>query len=209
MLTLQEFFAVCTGFWTTERTYHFVQTGEIERSYTEFQVNALTEEEKQRILDSVSQSSGSSQVDFSRSAEAEKPLSGFAIAFNTVSDKDERVAMNLNALFVPDQSVASVEPHPKLPLPLAAEVADGEVIQGLYLRDEGYSESGSIAGRFTYQPTRQTLEMTTHYKRSVAVDQMRLLSPNLRLRTIVTYQRDEGKAPSIITLVGFGVEKKK
>ncbi|PSB19704.1 phycobiliprotein lyase [Phormidesmis priestleyi ULC007] len=209
MLTLQEFFSVCAGFWTTERTYHFVQTGEIERSYTEFQVNALTEEEKQRILNSVSQSSDSLQVDFSRSAEAEEPFSGFAIAFNTVSDKDERVAMNLNALFVPDRSVASIKSTPNLPLPLAAEVTDGEVIQGFYLRDEGYSESGSIAGRFTYQPTRQTLEMTTHYKRSVAVDQMRLLSPNLRLRTIVTYQRDEGKVPSVITLVGFGVEKKK
>lgn len=209
MLTFQEFFAVCDGFWTTERTYHFVQTGEIERSYTEFQVDALTEEEKQRILDSVSQSPDSSQVDFSRSAEAEKLCPGFAIAFNTVSDKGEQVAMNLNALFVPEHSVASLKSTPKLPLPLAAEVADGEVIQGFYLRDQGYSESGSIAGRFTYQPTRQTLEMTTHYKRSVAVDQMRLLSPNLRLRTIVTYQRDEGDVPSVMTLVGFGVEKKK
>ncbi len=208
MLTFQEFFAACDGFWTTERTYHFVQTGEIERSYTEFQVNALTEEEKQRILDSVSQSPDSLQVDSSRSAEAEKPFPGFAIAFNTVSDKGEQVAMNLNALFVPEHSVTSTHLQP-LPLPLAAEVADGDVIRGFYLRDEGYSESGSIAGRFTYQPTRQTLEMTTHYKRSVAVDQMRLLSANLRLRTIVTYQRDEGKVPSVITLVGFGVEKKK
>ena len=208
MLTFQEFFAACAGFWTTERTYHFVQTGEIERSYTEFQVNALTEEEKQRILDSVSQSSDSLQVDFSRSAAAEKPFPGFAIAFNTVSDKNERVAMNLNALFVPERSITSVDLRP-LPLPLAAEVPDGDVIRGLYLRDKGYSESGSIAGRFTYQPTRQTLEMTTHYPRSVAVDQMRLLSPNLRLRTIVTYQRDEDNIPSVITLIGFGVENKK
>ena len=205
MLTFQEFFAVCAGFWTTERTYHFVQTGEIERSYTEFQVDALTETEKRRILDSVSQSLEALPIDFSGSA-AEKPFPGFAIAFNTVSDKGERVAMNLNALFVPEYADTSTDLHP---LPLAAEVADGDVIRGLYLRDEGYSESGSIAGRFTYQPTRQTLEMTTHYPRSVAVDQMRLLSPNLRLRTIVTYQRDEDNIPAVMTLVGFGVEKKK
>lgn len=95
-------------------------------------------------------------------------------------------------------------------LPIAAEVAsepDGEVIQGFYLRDEGYSEAGAIAGRFTYQPTRQTLEMTTFYNRSVAVDQMRLVAPDLRLRTIVTYQRPQpGEVPTVIDLIGFGVE---
>ncbi len=208
MLTFQEFFAVCAGSWTTERTYHFVQTGEIERSYTEFQVQALTDPEKQRILDSVSQFSEALQIDLSNPIPTENPCPGFAIAFNTVSDKGERVAMSLNALFVPEDSMAAVDSSSKLPLPLAAEVPDGDVIQGYYLRDEGYSESGSIAGRFTYQPTRQTLEMTTYYSRSVAVDQMRLLSPNVRLRTIVTYQRDDGQIPSVMTLIGFGVEKK-
>ena len=209
MLTFQEFFAACAGFWTTERTYHFVQTGEIERSYTEFQVDALTEGEKQRILTPGGQSSEALQVDFSKLADEEKSCPGFAIAFDTVSDKGERVAMSLNALFIPDHYVAPTKP-PSIPLPPAAEVADGDVIRGFYMRDEGYSESGAIAGRFTYQPTRQILEMTTHYTRSVAVDQMRLLSPNLRLRTIVTYQRpDEGSIPSVITLIGFGVEQKK
>ncbi len=209
MLTFQEFFAACVGLWTTERTYHFVETGEIERSHTEFQVDALTEGEKQRILTPGGQSSEALRVDFSKLADAENLCPGFAIAFDTVSDKDERVAMTLNALFVPDQYV-DADPPSDLPLPLAAEVPDGDIIRGFYMRDEGYSESGSIAGRFTYQPTRQTLEMTTHYKRSVAVDQMRLLSPTLRLRTIVTYQRsDLGSTPSIITLVGFGVEQKK
>ena len=201
MLTFQEFFAVCAGSWTTERTYHFVQTGEIERSYTEFQVHELTAAEKQRILDSVSQSLAALQGDLSASTSPENAYPGFAIAFNTVSDKGERVAMNLNALFVPE-GYGAVDSSAKLPLPLAAEVPDGDVIQGYYLRDEGYSESGSIAGRFTYQPTRQTLEMTTYYSRSVAVDQMRLLSPNVRLRTIVTYQRDEGPIPSVMTLIG-------
>ncbi len=51
--------------------------------------------------------------------------------------------------------------------------------------------------------------ITTYYRRSVAVDQMRLVAPDLRLRTIVTYQRPTaGEPPSVIDLVGFGVERK-
>lgn len=208
MLSFQEFFAACAGVWTTERTYHFVQNGEIERSYTEFHVNTLTDAEKQHIL-TPDQESSSFRVDSSKLTQETCP--GFAIAFDTVSDKGERVAMSLKALFVPDTDI-SVSDAVKIPLPLAAQVPTdpaGEIIQGFYLRDQGYSEAGAIAGRFTYQPTRQTLEMTTHYKRSVAVDQMRLIAPNLRLRTIVTYQRPETEAvPSVITLIGFGVEQK-
>jgi hypothetical protein len=38
---------------------------------------------------------------------------------------------------------------------------------------------------------------------------MRIIAPDLRLRTIVTYQRPEGNVPpSVIDLVGFGVERK-
>jgi len=142
---------------------------------------------------------------------------GFAIGFDTVSEHGERVSMNLNALFIPDTCV--IQTGPLLPpLPLVAQVApapDAELVQGFYLRDEGYSESGSIASRFTYQATRQTLEMTTYYRRSVAVDQMRLISPRERLRTIVTYQRPPATPestfsplPTEITLIGFGVEQK-
>jgi hypothetical protein len=84
------------------------------------------------------------------------------------------------------------------------------VIQGFYLRDEGYSEAGAIAGRFTYQPTRQTLEMITYYRRSVAVDQMRIVTPDLRIRTIITYQRPQSndQPPTVIDLIGFGTERK-
>jgi len=57
------------------------------------------------------------------------------------------------------------------PPPVAAQVAtpDGEVIQG-FTCGMGYLEPGDP--RFSYQPTRQTLEMTTYHRRSVAVDQM-------------------------------------
>lgn len=211
MLSFQDFFAACAGVWATERTYHFVQKGEIERSYTEFKVNVLTAPEKQRILTPADHAElGRFRVDSSKMTQGTCP--GFAIAFDTVSDKGERVAMSLNALFVPDDYISLSEATPAMLFPLAAQVPaemPGEVTQGFYLRDEGYSEAGAIAGRFTYQSTRQTLEMTTPYKRSVAVDQMRLLSPTMRLRTIVTYERPEaGEVPSVITLIGFGVEQK-
>lgn len=140
-------------------------------------------------------------------------MPGFAIAFDTRSEKGEAVSMQLKALFVPDLYVTSKSSEfSPMPFPVAAQVAlepAGEAIQGFYLRDKGYSEAGAIAGRFTYQPIRQTLEMTTYYNRSVAVDQMRFITPDLRLRTIVTYQRpSDGSLPSVVDLAGFGVEHK-
>ncbi|GAP98259.1 phycobiliprotein lyase [Leptolyngbya sp. NIES-2104] len=199
MLDFQEFFNACSGLWKTERIYHYMENGEIERSYTEFQVNPLTDDEKDKLL----MPNENLQIDRTTSF----IFPGFSIAFDTVSETGDRVSMSLKALFVPDSAVTHSN-APKLPLPVAAEVTE-DVIQGFYLRDEGYSEGGAIAGRFTYQPTRQTLEMTTHYKRSVAVDQMRFISPDTRLRTIVTYQRPEtGQVPTVTTLIGFGVERK-
>ncbi|XHX77777.1 MAG: phycobiliprotein lyase [Stenomitos frigidus ULC029] len=213
MLSFQAFFVTCTGLWTTERTYHSILRGEVERSYTEFRVAPLTAADKQKVL-SLSQVNGSAQVpsfDLATLANDETLCPGFAIAFDTRSEKGEQVSMSLKALFVPDRYLTA--PLAELPPPpLAAQVTTepvGEVIQGFYLRDEGYAEAGSIAGRFTYQPTRQTLEMTTYYRRSCAVDQMRIIAPDVRLRTIVTYQRPEGnEPPSMIDLVGFGVERK-
>ena len=119
--------------------------------------------------------------------------------------------MNLKALFVPYDYVQDYElfTNREIP-PVAAQLPiTEEVVQGFYLRDEGYSESGAIQSSFTYLPSRQTLEMLTFYRRSIAIDQMRLVSNGLRLRTIVTYQKPEpGEIPSVITLVGFGVEKR-
>lgn len=204
MLSFQEFFDACSGIWTTERTYHYMDNGEIERSFTKYQVDRLTDAEAHRLLTP----SENFQVDITQ-IEKDGTCPGFAIAFDTVSEKGERVAMSLKALFVPDAYVTHSAPNDTLTLPVVSQVSEGEVIQGFYLRDEGYAEAGAIAGRFTYQPTRQTLEMTTQYRRSVAVDQMRLISSHVRLRTIVTYERPEaGQVPSVIALVGFGVEQK-
>jgi hypothetical protein len=203
MLEIQDFFSACVGTWKTERTYHYPLDNEVERSYTEFNVAALTEAEKQQIssdfLPSGSMSAAAQIDDFP----------GFRIGFSTVSEKGERVAMNLKALFVTDPQLLPTDPLAPA-MPLAAEIlASTEVIRGLYLRDEGYSETGAITGRFTYLPSRQTLELVTYYSRSVAVDQLRLISPTTRLRTIVTYQRPQpGEVPTVINLVGFGLEQK-
>ncbi|MBW4580739.1 MAG: phycobiliprotein lyase [Tildeniella nuda ZEHNDER 1965/U140] len=212
MLSFQDFFTTCTGLWTTERTYHSTLRGEVERSYTEFRVAPLTAAEKQSILSSQSIASFQAlPLDTVKLTDNETVCPGFAIAFDTRSETGEQVSMSLKALFVPDHYLTTTQPIETPPLPIAAQVTTplGETIQGFYLRDEGYSEAGAIAGRFSYQPTRQTLEMTTYYRRSVAVDQMRIIAPDLRLRTIVTYQRPEAnEPPTVIDLVGFGVERK-
>lgn len=207
MLSFQEFFAACSGLWKTERIYHYPLDGEVERSFTEFRVSALDGVAKEKILSPFADDRAS-ELAISPVALTSSDLScpGFAIAFDTRSETGEEVSMTLNALFVPNTYVTTAVALPELPN--AAQVASNdEVIRGVYLRDEGYSESGAIAGQFTYQPTRQTLEMTTYYRRSVAVDQMRFVAPNLRMRTIVTYQRPETETPpTVITLLGFGVE---
>ncbi|AFZ28864.1 Protein of unknown function CpeS/Ycf58 [Gloeocapsa sp. PCC 7428] len=211
MLSFPDFFTACSGKWTTERIYHSMPQGSIERSYTEYQVEPITPADKQRIL-TLSTQAGI-KVEVQLATVQQEDLPGFAISFNTRSETGETVSMSLQALFVPDTYISAESTAVKLPPPVAAQIAtqpEGEVIQGFYLRDEGYSEAGTAVGRFTYQPTRQTLEMTTYYRRSVAVDQMRMVAPNLRLRTIVTYQRPDNtnEIPTIINLVGFGVEQR-
>ncbi|HAA28751.1 MAG TPA: phycobiliprotein lyase [Cyanobacteria bacterium UBA8553] len=203
------FFTACTGLWKTERTYNSILQGQIERSYTEYRVESLTSEQKQQIL-SISQLK-EIKVDPAQVKSKESVCPGFAIAFDTISETGQQISMSLKALFIPDIYLLSDSKPANAPImPDAAQVSvTDELIQGLYLRDEGYSEAGAIASRFTYLPTRQTLEMTTYYRRSIAVDQMRLVAPDLRLRTIITYQRPEaGEVPTVIDLVGFGVERR-
>jgi hypothetical protein len=205
MLTFDEFFARCHGHWLIERTYHYLPSGEVERSHTEYQVAGLPDREKRRII-TMALPTGTTLAE---GYEADCPA--FSIAFDTVSETGERRSMNLAALFILDHLVPSSQWHSPLPLPIAAAISphDPDILTGYYLRDEGYSESGAIAGRFTYQPSRNTLEMTTVYRRSVAVDQMRLINDNTRIRTIVTYDRPtDGSAPSVINLVGSGLEQK-
>ncbi|NJL91982.1 MAG: phycobiliprotein lyase [Coleofasciculaceae cyanobacterium SM2_1_6] len=224
MLDFNQFFQACSGFWQIERTYHDLVAGEIDRSHTEYRVNSLTVSEKQALL---SLSPLGTLVDELKNYFPEQSLDthldgaagtihqlgcpGFGISFDTISEKGEQVSMHLKALFIPYQFVKNYEVFmPSENFPIAAELPKTEeAIQGFYLRDEGYSESGLIQSSFTYLPSRQTLEMTTFYRRSIAVDQMRFVAPGLRLRTIITYEKPPaGEVPEVITLVGFGVEKR-
>jgi len=202
MMTFQDFFQACDGTWSTDRTYHYYDQGEIERSHTDFTAKTLDHAIKSNLL-AVVMPSG-----ITPDAVTDSP--GFAIQFDTVSESGATVGMSLQALFVPERFVTSDDTIQNIPAPMAAQVSDPEeLVRGFYLRNEGYSEKGAIAGRFTYLPTRQTLEMTTVYSRSVAVDQMRFIDHNTRLRTIVTYRRPENNTvPTEISLVGFGLERR-
>ncbi|MGC1393378.1 MAG: phycobiliprotein lyase [Coleofasciculaceae cyanobacterium] len=207
MLNFSDFFKACTGIWKTERIYHSMLQGEIERSYTQYEVTPLADEEKQQML---SMPLGGLKIDKALLQSEEAVCPGFAIAFETVSETGAQVSMSLKALFIPDAYAIDETAKPLPPLPSAAQISPTEeLIQGFYLRDEGYSEAGATKSRFTYLPSRQTLEMTTYYRNSVAVDQMRMVAPNLRVRTIITYQRSNANTPpTIIDLVGFGVERR-
>lgn len=218
MLEFNQFFRACSGFWQIERTYHDLLSGEIERSYTEYQVDPLAEVQKYAMLSFSPLNTHllNTRLKVGSDIQVSEPTSrdfpGFSIAFDTTSEKGEQVSMSLKALFVPYDYVQNHDlfTNKEIP-PVAAQLPiTEEVVQGFYLRDEGYSESGAIQSSFTYLPSRQTLEMLTFYRRSIAIDQMRLVSDNLRLRTIITYQKPEpGEIPSVITLVGFGVEKRR
>ena len=200
MMNFQDFFQACDGTWSTDRTYHYYQDGEVERSHTDFTATTLEEETKAKLLRSV--------MPTGVTPDAVQRSPGFAIQFDTVSETGATKGMSLQALFVPETFVTTKEMP--LPTPIAAQVSvQEELVRGYYLRNAGYSESGAIAGTFTYLPTRQTLEMMTVYSQSVAIDQMRFVDINTRLRTIVTYRRPEGhEMPTEITLVGFGLERR-
>lgn len=58
-----QFFEHCVGRWQTERTYHYLTHQEVERSHTDFVINPLTSEHKQKVLtDNAYDSPGDSEV---------------------------------------------------------------------------------------------------------------------------------------------------
>jgi len=94
MLNFQSFTA-CIG--TTERMYHLVLEGQVERSYTEFQ--SQSQKSRSRIL-SLSSYLG---IKVDLVITDQEALQGFAIAFDTRNQ--ETVSMSLKALFVADAYV--------------------------------------------------------------------------------------------------------
>lgn len=176
----QYFFDCCVGNWATERTYHYMTRGEVERSHTDFGVHPLTTELKTLVLTD-------NQYPIPDDLDA---LPGYHLAFNTVSDKGERVSQQLNLLFVPKSQT-------------------GSTIEGDYLRDRAYEEAKPIISKFRFHLETRELLMTTFYTRVVSVDSITLINPNLRIRKILNYERPpEGEPLENVVLVGFGVEQK-
>lgn len=183
MTTLTQFhnfFDCCIGGWHTERTYHYLPQQDVERSKTDFIIRTLTPEFKEKVL-----------RDNNYPANHEiNGLLGFHLAFETVSERGEEVAQQLNMLFLPQKDTAAA-------------------IEGDYLRDRAYEEDRPIIAKFRFDPVTSELLMTTTYSSVVAIDSITLLSPRLRIRKILTYQRPpEGKPLEELLLVGFGVEQK-
>ncbi len=176
----QQFFADCVGNWVAERTYHYLISQEVERSHTEFQVQPLTIEQKQKVL---------TDNGYGSVAQLEK-LPGFNLGFYTISDKGEEVRQNLNLMFVPNTEREGF-------------------LEGDYLRDLAYEEARPIISYFRFNSTTKELLMTTNYTRVVSVDSITLSNPTLRIRKILNYQKPpEGQPLEKVLLVGFGVEQK-
>ncbi|NEP17120.1 MAG: phycobiliprotein lyase [Leptolyngbya sp. SIO4C1] len=174
------FFDHCVGRWSTERTYHYLAQQEVERSHTDFEITPLTVDLKQKVL-SDNQYEAVPNLDL---------LPGFGMAFDTVSEKGEKVSQTLNLLFVPKQE-------------------DGPLLAGDYLRDRAYEEARPIVSSFKFDSRTHELLMTTNYTRVVSVDSITLINPETRIRKILNYLRPPADQPlEKLGLVGFGVEQK-
>ncbi|GAB4233392.1 MAG: phycobiliprotein lyase [Stanieria sp.] len=176
----EQFFHYCVGNWQSERTYHYLDHQEIERSRTEFEIKPLTIDQKEKVLaDNEYQ-----KIDDLAS------LPGFNLGFYTISDQGEEVSQNLNLMFVP-------------------KTENGLWLEGDYLRDRAYEEARPIISYFQFNSQTKELLMTTNYTRVVSVDSITLTNPDLRIRKILNYQRPpEGQPLAKVLLVGFGVEQK-
>ncbi|EAW33397.1 hypothetical protein L8106_04191 [Lyngbya sp. PCC 8106] len=176
----QEFFDHCVGTWTTERTYHYLTHQEVERSHTEFVIYPINSEIKSQVL-------ADNQCSTEHNLEE---LPGYRLAFETVSEKGDKVSQQLHILFVPQ----------KVELPY---------IEGDYLRDKAYEEAKPMIAHFRYDVHTRELLMTTQYSRVVSVDSITLINPQLRIRKILNYQRPlEDQPLETVVLAGFGVEQK-
>ncbi|MDC0833272.1 hypothetical protein CKA32_003580 [Geitlerinema sp. FC II] len=176
----QAFFDCCVGSWSTERTYHYIERQEVERSHTDFVIDAIPNDLKTKVLEDNTYSV----------PENLDPLPGYHLEFDTISETGEEVSQQLNLLFVP-------------------QTQTGKFIEGDYLRDRAYEEDRPIISSFRFDTETRELLMTTNYTRVVAVDSITLINPTLRVRQILSYERPpEGQPLERVVLVGFGVEQK-
>ena len=176
----QQFFTDCVGNWQSDRTYHYLAYGEIERSQTTFEVQPLTSDAKAKVL---------SDNAYEKLDNLET-LPGFNLGFYTISEKGEEKRQNLNLMFVPKSEASTI-------------------LEGDYLRDRAYEEERPIISHFSFDSTTRELLMTTNYTRVVSVDSITLTNPLLRIRRILNYAKPEAGQPlKNVILAGFGVEQK-
>ncbi len=177
--TFHDFFDCCVGHWVTERTYHYLAQQYVERSHTDFDVHPVDLTRKQKVIADNGYPSVSNLDQYP----------GYHLAFQTVSETGERVAHDLNMLFIFEQQ--------------------GDILVGDYLRDRAYEEATPMIAKFQFDPTIRELRMQTTYTRIVSVDTITLVNPRLRIRKIINYHRPPADQPlQDVALVGFGVEQK-
>jgi hypothetical protein len=174
------FFDCCVGQWTTERTYHYLTHQEVERSRTEFRVDVIPLDLKQKVLTD----------NHYENVENLEQMPGFRLYFHTISEKGEELSQELRALFIPKQR-------------------QGSILHGDYLRDQAYEEARPIISTFHYDETHQELLMTTDYTSVVSVDSITMVNPETRIRRILNYKRPNHDQPmDTLVLAGFGIEQK-
>ncbi|MEO1623168.1 MAG: phycobiliprotein lyase [Cyanobacteria bacterium J06632_3] len=184
LTVFHQFFDSCVGSWDSERTYHYLSEGEIERSHTEFQVAPLTPDRKVKVL---------ADNNFPESSKMDI-CPGFHLMFHTVSEAGVVKDQSLNLAFVPNEET----------------VGNAHILSGAYLRDRAYEEDRPIISDFRFDARTRELLMTTRYTRIVSVDSITLVNPQMRIRRIFNYIRPpEGQPLDKLALVGFGVEQKR
>ncbi|WP_287128419.1 phycobiliprotein lyase [Candidatus Cyanaurora vandensis] len=92
MLPLNQFFDLCMGRWTIERTYHYLPEQRSERSHTNYYITPLSDTARAQVLQDNQQTTPTGYT------------GGFHLDFDTISETGEKTAMSLNILFVPTQA---------------------------------------------------------------------------------------------------------
>ncbi|MGD1896438.1 MAG: phycobiliprotein lyase [Phormidesmis sp.] len=183
LTVFHQFFESCVGSWDSERTYHYLSEGAIERSHTDFQVQPLTAEQKIKVMiDNAFKVSDRMEI-----------CPGFHLVFHTISEAGVTKDQSLNLAFVPNDETVNSE----------------TVLEGAYLRDKAYEEERPIVSDFRFDARTRELLKTTRYTRVISVDSITLINPQMRIRRIFNYLRPpEGQPLDKLALVGFGVEQK-
>jgi hypothetical protein len=209
--TFRAFFRYQPGRWRSERCYFYrvdddttkESTETTERSETVFQVEPLTPEIQQKVLND----NGTSEAKLVEEGFLGlEQAAGFRVSFDTKMERSGDVSASTNLLFVPRAMDAQ----------MARQLG---LVRGLYFRDKGYEEDRPIVGQFEFHVATRELVMITAYARTVSVDRILLCSERQRLRQIANYRKPvawqdeaslERNRPLLtqVWLLGSGIEER-